>query len=315
MATLNVALLIGFLLLFLPITLAFQVPLTLRVLLDGTSVLDGTWNSQQPWRLVSSTPTPTRGSSSRRHQSSTNNDGVVVPEEKDTAETKDLDDRDHRLSTLKRNLLQIGASYDRGYGASPSARNRAEYLIDELELLNRPVHASRGIEGDDDDVSSPLAGRWRMIWTTAPDVLVLGASPVATVGAIYQIFEPPLVTNVIDFLPRAQALFPPSLLPSSLLRVKVQTRASYRTGFPNRVGLWFESVQVQPIEFWGFDASQWPPFATNLPKLPGTTDNNGNNTSGPGYFDVTYLDEELLIIRQNQPGGLFALVKVEDSEP
>jgi hypothetical protein len=36
---------------------------------------------------------------------------------------------------------------------------------------------------------------------------------------------------------------------------------------------------------------------------------------GPGYFDTTYLDEEMLIIRQNAPGGLFVLAKVPDNDP
>ena len=84
--------------------------------------------------------------------------------------------------------------------------------------------------------------------------------------------------------------------------------------FPNRVGLLFEDVELQPVEFLGMDASTLPPFAANLPKLPGT-DNTSDSSTGPGYFDVSYLDDELLIIRQNAPGGLFALVKVTDSDP
>ena len=212
-----------------------------------------------------------------------------------------------RRSDLKSDLLSIAASFDRGFGASPSARKRADAIIRELQTYNQEEDAASGIDG----VSpSPLEGAWRMIWTTASDVLVLGASPLSTVGAIYQIFEPPVVTNVIDFIPRMQSLLPPSVVPSSLVRAKVKTRASPRTGFPNRVGLFFEAVQLQPVELLGVDTASLPPFAANLPKLPGT-----DNDSGPGYFDVTYLDDELLIITQNAPGGLFALVKVTDSDP
>lgn len=214
-------------------------------------------------------------------------------------------------SDLKRRLLQMGASYDRGFGASPSARKRADDLIEQLETLNPETYAAIGISGDDkEDETSPLTGAWRMIWTTASDVLVLGASPVATVGAIYQIFHPPVVTNVIDFIPRFQALLPPSLVPPTLVRAKVKTRASPRPDYPNRIGLLFESVKLQPVEVLGQDTSSLPPFSANLPKIPGT-----DSDSGPGYFDTTYLDDEMLIIRQNAPGGLFVLVKVDDSEP
>lgn len=217
------------------------------------------------------------------------------------------DGYDEDRSALKRDLLSVAASFDRGFGASPSARKRADEIIRELQGFNQEENAASGIDGTS---RSPLEGAWRMIWTTASDVLVLGASPLSTVGAIYQIFEPPVVTNVIDFIPRVQSLLPPSVVPSSLVRAKVQTRASSRTGFPNRVGLFFEAVKLQPVELFGMDAASLPPFAANLPKLPGT-----DNDSGPGYFDVTYLDDELLIITQNAPGGLFALVKVPDSDP
>merc|ERR1712232_1211515 len=89
-----------------------------------------------------------------------------------------------------------------------------------------------------------------MVWTTAQDVLVLAASPLATVGAIYQVIEPPVATNVIDLIPRAQALFPPGIAPS-LLRLEVLTRAKSRENLPLRVGLTFEEVKAQPVDVLG----------------------------------------------------------------
>jgi hypothetical protein len=207
---------------------------------------------------------------------------------------------------LKRELFQLGASYDRGFGASSSAREKANSVIEQLEQCNTETDASRGIEGNQDINISPLAGSWRMVWTTARDVLILEASPVFKTGAIYQVFEPPVVTNVIDFVPRFQSIIP---LPSSLLRAKVQTRANLRQGNPNRVGLVFESVQVAPMQIFGMDIDVFPPLGFDLPKLPGT-----DQADGPGYFDVTYLDDELLVIRQNAPGGIFVLVKVDSIE-
>jgi hypothetical protein len=74
-----------------------------------------------------------------------------------------------------------------------------------------------------------------------------------------------------------------------------------RQGSPNRVGLIFESVQVAPMRIRGMPIDVFPPLGFDLPKLPGL-----DQADSPGYFDVTNLDDELLVIRQNQPGGLFA---------
>jgi len=208
-------------------------------------------------------------------------------------------------NVVKKKMLQLGASYDRGFGASPNARREMERVISELELLNDETDAARGIDGTG---FAPLEGNWRMIWTTASDVLVLGASPIFTVGAIYQLYEPPIVTNVIDLIPRFQNLFPPNIAPSSLIRAQVQTRSSPRASYPMRVGLDFESVNVQPVELLGQDAGFLPPLAFDLPRLFELPDD-------VGYFDVTFLDEELLIIKQNAPGGLFVLARVDDADP
>jgi hypothetical protein len=231
---------------------------------------------------------------------------------------------------LKQEILQLGASYDRGFGASPRVRNKVNKVICDLEFLNQETNASRFISGPkmvtniaqtnttsgnattmmvskSKEETSPLTGNWRLIWTTASDVLILGANPFVTVGAIYQLFDPPIVTNVIDLLPRIQNLFPPSMVQGSLLRAKVQTRASKRTD-PMRIGLDFESVKLSPVELLGQDVASLPPLGFDLPKLTELPDD-------VGFFDVTFLDDEMLIIRQNQPGGLFVLAKVDDTDP
>ena len=214
-------------------------------------------------------------------------------------------ERSSLRNVVKKKMLQLGASYDRGFGASPNAKRAVEQVISELELLNDETDAAKGIDGTG---VAPLEGNWRMVWTTASDVLVLGASPIFTVGAIYQLYEPPIVTNVIDLIPRIQNLFPPSLTPSSLLRAEVQTRSSPRASFPMRVGLDFESVKLQPVEFLGQDAGSLPPLGFDLPRVFEMPDD-------VGYFDVTFLDEELLVIKQNAPGGLFVLARVDDATP
>jgi hypothetical protein len=230
-----------------------------------------------------------------------------------------------RRERVKREILQLGASFDRGFGASSRIRKKVEQVISELEDLNQETNASRFISpettllvGKDSNSASsspeknnvsPLSGNWRMVWTTAPDVLILGANPFLTVGAIYQVFEPPVVTNVIDLLPRIQNLIPPSMVLGSLLRAKVQTKASPRKGNAMRIGLDFESVSLNPVELLGQSvAKTLPPLGFDLPKLFEVSED-------VGFFDVSFLDKELLVIRQNAPGGLFVFVKVDDADP
>ena len=222
---------------------------------------------------------------------------------------------------LKNNLLKLCASYDRGFGATPKSRRDVDEIIQQLESLNpTPSGASSGIEGDafinsNNSVSRPpLEGIWRMAWTTALDVLNLGASPITSVGAIYQVIEPPIATNIIDLIPRAQALFP-TAFPSTLLRVEVTTRASYRPNMSNRVGLTFEAVRVKPKEIFGMNADSFPPLSFDLPRINLQDIPGVDPQTAPGFFDVTYLDEDMLIIKQNAPGGYFVSIQVPDCDP
>lgn len=228
-------------------------------------------------------------------------------------DVSELVDTPERAET-KAKLLALCASYDRGFGASPRARMQVEELVKELESMNpTPMGANKGIDGDGGP--APLEGIWRMVWTTALDVLNLAASPVATPGAIYQDIKPPIATNIIDFIPRVQSLLPTSF-PTSLVRAEVKTRASVRNNNSNRVGLNFEAVKLVPIEILGVKPPDFlPPFSVNFPKidlekLPGVDPENA-----PGFFDVTYLDKDMLIIKQNAPGGYFVSIKVDDCDP
>jgi hypothetical protein len=217
---------------------------------------------------------------------------------------------------LKYELLQLCASYDRGFGATTKARKEVDEIIAQLEIMNpTPVNAARGVTGEySAEGPAPLEGAWRMVWTTALDVLNLAASPIAAPGAIYQVFEPPIATNIIDLIPRIQSLLP-TQFPPSLVRAEVKTRASLRPNNSNRVGLNFEAVKLVPVEVFGMKPDFLPPLNFNLPQikledLPGADPN-----TAPGFFDVMYLDDEMLIIKQNAPGGYFAFIKVQDYDP
>jgi len=189
-----------------------------------------------------------------------------------------------RRDEIKQQLLSLCASYDRGFGASPRARKEVDELVEKLASRNpTPMNASRGVDGEMTDGDAPLKGNWRMVWTTALDVLNLGANPLLTTGAIYQVIVPPIATNIIDLIPRAQALLPTSF-PSTLVRAEVKTRASLRPSNSNRVGLNFEEVKLVPIEVLGMDAQMLPPIGISFPQinledLPGV-----DPSTAPGFF-------------------------------
>lgn len=227
---------------------------------------------------------------------------------------QDIGDDEERQN-MKLKLIQLCASYDRGYGASPSAKRKVNDLVAELELMNpTPINAAEGVDGEYTSDKIPLKGAWRMVWTTALDVLNLGANPVAAPGSIYQVIDPPIATNIIDFIPRAQTLLPTNF-PASLLRAEVKTRTSKRASNSNRVGLVFEAVSLKPVEVFGMKADMLPPFSVNFPKIKLEDIPGVDPETAPGFFDVTYLDDDMLIIKQNAPGGYFVSVKVDDYDP
>lgn len=225
---------------------------------------------------------------------------------------------------LKSALFNLCASYDRGFAATPRAQKAVDEVLLKLEAVNpMPVNASRGIQGQPhsiDDGSPPLEGIWRMVWTTAQEVLNLGASPVAIPGAIHQVIDPSGATNYFDFIPRPQQFFGTSAA-STLLRAEIKSRSSPEAkklkNRSNRVALTFESVKLVPVEVLGqkadlrelgdraneyrlrtVGAGVVPQLAfdnpeINLKDLPGV-----DPEKSPRYYDVRYLDDEMLILKQ-----------------
>ena len=198
---------------------------------------------------------------------------VTMKDSNNNSENKDDKDDEKMNSSrteFKRQLLSVAASYDRGFSSTPAVRQTVEDIIQQLAILNpNKDKASLGINGgnsDDNDsgVVVPLKGIWRLIWTTAYDVVSLGASPIVAPSAIYQdIRYPPAIINIIDFIPRIL------LGPTSLLRAKVTTRASVRDA--NRVGLTFEGVVLQPMELLGQKVDTlFPPILSVDFQLPQT---------------------------------------------
>lgn len=242
---------------------------------------------------------------------------------------------------VKQDLILQGASFDRGFGASPSARQNVADMVQELVGMNPysededvTRHFVTGKQQHDDDqdnhkASSPLKGTWVLVWTTAQDVLALNASPFTVAGAIYQVMEPPFVTNIVDFIPRAQELVAPDKIRSTLFRGKVKKKATAATASSsspavnskNTLDLTLESFNVKAVEVLGRKTgAALPAWAVNIPKLPGTpSDTNGfGNNNNNGQFrqqvEICYLDDTMMITKQKAPGGTNVFVKVPDAE-
>ena len=109
-------------------------------------------------------------------RSTPTDDGATPAEDTSVSSIQDLE----QAASLKRELYQLAASYDRGFSATPKARKEANEIIDKLSAINPTQEASQGIDGNSyGDNYVPLKAIWRMIWTSALDVVSLGASPFA----------------------------------------------------------------------------------------------------------------------------------------
>ena len=226
------------------------------------------------------------------------------------------------VAALKSKLFAACAAADRGFAASPADRQEIEALLDELSPLSPTDEPTRGLaEGAAD---APLRKCWRLVYTSASDVSTLAANPLASLGGIYQdARELPVVVNVIDSFPRLLANLPPDAASklATTTRLRVQTRARPRSA--TRVGLSFESVGAEQLAILGQEVPDWlPKPKVDLPQIGldvqrrifnvGDDEDPRDAASNPAFFDVQFLDEELLVIRQGSPGGMFAAVAVDD---
>ena len=89
------------------------------------------------------------------------------------------------------------------------------------------------------------------------------------------------------------------------------------------MGLSFERVGAEQLAILGQAVPDWlPKPKVDLPQLGldvqrrifnvGDDEDPRDAASNPAFFDVMFLDEELLVIKQGSPGGMFAAVAVDD---
>jgi hypothetical protein len=220
-----------------------------------------------------------------------------------------------RLET-KSQLFAAAAACDRGFAAfsGSSERSKIEDLVGKLSTLNPKLNPTRGLVGSDEPTGKcALDANWRLVYTTAYDVLSLGASPFTALEGIYQdITAGGDSVNVIDLCPRIQVALPAPV--ASTLRINVKTKARARS--PTRVGLTFEAADFGALRLLGQSTPFLPRLGGRFPSLSFFGSNIGANkeaeVNGPSYFDILYLDDDTLIIKQNAPGGIFVSVRDPD---
>ncbi|CAN0385369.1 unnamed protein product, partial [Ectocarpus sp. 8 AP-2014] len=103
-------------------------------------------------------------------------------------------------AALKQKLLRKAvATLNRGFVAEESDRLDVEEIIEMLEMENPNSKSCEGFETG----SSPLAGRWQLLYTTSLDVLSLQINPAVTVGKIFQQIESDgrSIQNIIELQP------------------------------------------------------------------------------------------------------------------
>mmetsp|Transcript_44309 Transcript_44309/g.87224 ORF Transcript_44309/g.87224 Transcript_44309/m.87224 type:complete len:303 (-) Transcript_44309:82-990(-) len=252
-------------------------------------------------------------------------DETMITDAEYVSAANDAGANEAKAAVLKSKIFAACATSDRGFAASPSDRAAIEALLAEISPLSPTAVPSSGV-APEDEAYAPLRACWRLVYTSASDVSTLGANPLVAVGGIYQdARDLPVIVNVIDVFPRALQNLPPGPFAASLAtsaRLSVRTRARPRSA--TRVGLTFEAVEVEPLSILGNTPPSWLP---SPPKLDFPTLGKDlqrqifgvdadvdprDAPENPGYFDVTYLDDDFLVIQQGAPGGMFAAVKVEE---
>lgn len=156
---------------------------------------------------------------------------------------------------LQHDLLLLLVGQNKGFSVSESEREDIDDTLRDLEAVNptpRPTEAfSQG--------TSPLSGTWRLVYTDALDVLVLGLVPLAVIGKVFQNISPDgkSIANVVEVSQGASQLsFFPLLgkLGDSTARLRVEATSEILS--PTRLSLTFQSAGFEPVTLFGMEVEQ-----------------------------------------------------------
>mmetsp|Transcript_47947 Transcript_47947/g.113006 ORF Transcript_47947/g.113006 Transcript_47947/m.113006 type:complete len:311 (+) Transcript_47947:103-1035(+) len=204
---------------------------------------------------------------------------------------------------LKRQFLVAAAGANRGLAAAKEQRRALLDLVEALEGVQS--EKSGGVAPNDDP---ELLGRWRLLFTSAFDVLSLGAIPLVLPGQIFQnVYERDgegmlTVDNVVELSPATEPILSAMSFGSTLQLVVTARGVKQGT---DQVGISFEKSRLQPLSLMGQDVSAlFPPLDVPL-ELPQDV-RTATDIMAQGSIRTTFLDEDMRIARGAAGNGLYS---------
>ncbi|CAE7894837.1 ASNSD1 [Symbiodinium sp. KB8] len=211
-----------------------------------------------------------------------------------------LPGQDAAQEELKDRFLRLTAGCNRGFSAlQPGQRAEIMTCIEELEALKPSFRKPGPGEPLEEDVLvSALSGKWRLIWATSPDVLLLTSLPLADCGEIRQDIERAgledpgatlSITNSVELSPKGIGVLGvvlPDLARAVTILSKVQATGKLLPD--DSVSISFQSACLEPA----VQSEGMPSLPLPLPSVA--------LTSGEGAsirLLSTFVDNELRIAR------------------
>ncbi|KKI99914.1 PAP/fibrillin family protein [Prochlorothrix hollandica] len=190
----------------------------------------------------------------------------------------------------KTRLLETLAGQNRGLLSTPAQRDLILEQVAQLERRNPTRNATRA--------TSLLEGNWRLLYTTSSELLSSDRLPLVQLGQVYQCIRTRSgqVFNIAELKA--------SPLPGGLISVV----ARFEVTNNQRLTVGFERFVVGLRTLLGYqDPSQWIEELGRDRRFLGL-DLRLKSGDRQGWIDVTYLDENLRIVRGNE-GSVFVLSK------
>jgi hypothetical protein len=190
----------------------------------------------------------------------------------------------------KTRLLELVAGSNRGLLASPAQRQAILEQVAQLERRNPTRNPTRAAQ--------LLEGNWRLLYTTSGELLGVDRLPLVQLGPVYQCIR--TATNQVFNLAQLKA----SPLPGGLISVA----ARFDVASGQRLTVGFERFVVGLQGILGYqDPSQWIDALGSDRRFLGL-DLKLKTGDRQGWIDITYLDENLRIVRGNE-GSVFVLTQ------